>query len=234
MFLKPDFSTLQRRTRPYRIGAGAALVALTAALLAGCSLVPAGKDEAPVEERIPAPLAAPANGAASAAASIKLPAPATAAAPTASAANDALPNMLSYAERVRLMPSAELGQEAARLAGDQSGPANQLQLALVLSQLRQLPDLVRAQELLARVLGNSNDQAQPLHPLARLLAARYAEQRRVEEQLEKQTQQTREAQRKLDQTNERLEALKAIERSLTARPAASAPAPSHRNPASAP
>ena len=53
------------------------------------------------------------------------------------------------------------------------------------------------------------------------------EQRRVEEQLEKQTQQTREVQRRLDQTNERLEALKAIERSLTSRspaPAASAPA----------
>ena len=95
-----------------------------------------------------------------------------------------------------------------------------------LSQLRQLPELVRAQELLARVLGNP--EAQALHPLARLLASRYGEQRRLEEQLEKQNQQLREVQRRLDQTNDRLEALKAIERSLTSRqPAAPASAPSN-------
>jgi hypothetical protein len=218
MFSKPDFSTLPCRARLSLIGVGAAL-------LAGCSVVPASKREAPVEERIPVPAPAPA-------AIIKLPAPAAAVAP---AANDALATMLSYAERVRQMPSAELGQEAARLNADLSGPVNQLQLALVLSQLRQLPDLMRAQELLARVLGNSNDQAQPLHPLARLLAARYGEQRRVEEQLEKEKQQGRDLQRRLDQTNDRLEALKAIERSLTTRPAAPAPAPdNHRKTAPAP
>ena len=129
--------------------------------------------------------------------------------------------MLAYADRVRQMPPAELGQEAARL-GEVSAPADQLRLSLVLGQLRQLPELLRAQELLARVLGNAGTDAQALHPLARLLAARYGEQRRLEEQLEKQTQQTREVQRRLDQTHERLEALKAIERSLTSRPPAAA------------
>ncbi len=44
-------------------------------------------------------------------------------------------------------------------------------------------------------------------------------QRRLEEQLERQTQQLREAQRRNDQLNERLEAVRAIERSLTTRPA---------------
>jgi len=131
--------------------------------------------------------------------------------------------MLAYAERVRVMPPAELTQETTRL-GDAASPEAQVQLSLVLSQLRQLPELVRAQELLARVLGNAD--AQPLHPLARLLASRYAEQRRLEEQLDKQNQQLRDVQRRLDQTNERLEALKAIERSLTSRqPAAPASAP---------
>ena len=131
--------------------------------------------------------------------------------------------MLAYAERVRVMPPAELTQEATRL-GDAASPETQIQLSLVLSQLRQLPELIRAQELLARVLGNAD--AQPLHPLARLLASRYAEQRRLEEQLDKQNQQLRDVQRRLDQTNERLEALKAIERSLTSRqPAAPASAP---------
>ena len=136
--------------------------------------------------------------------------------------------MLAYAERVRVMPPAELSQEAGRL-GDAASPEAQLQLSLVLSQLRQLPELIRAQELLARVLGNADAQA--LHPLARLLASRYSEQRRLEEQLEKQNQQLRDVQRRLDQTNERLEALKAIERSLTSRPpAAPASAPSASRP----
>lgn len=117
-------------------------------------------------------------------------------------------------------------------------PASQVQLSLILSQLRQLPELIKAQELLARVLANASPEAQPLHPLARLLAFRYGEQRRLEDQLEKERQQTREVQRKLDQTHERLEALKAIERSLTTRPppppaAAQAPAPAPA-PASAP
>lgn len=142
---------------------------------------------------------------------------------SAAAAHDpeAVMRLLAYADRVRALSPSELAQEAARL-GNPPAPAEQLQLALVLSQMRQTPELIRAQELLARVLANA--QAQPLHPLARLLAARYSEQRRLEDQLDRQTQQTREVQRKLDQTHERLEALKAIERSLTNRPPAAAPA----------
>ena len=145
-----------------------------------------------------------------------------------SLASEATLRMLAYAERVRQMPAPELNQEISRQT-DSGTPTAQLQLSLVLSQLRQLPELVRAQELLARVLGNP--EATPLHPLARLLASRYVEQRRLEEQIERQTQQLRDTQRRLDQTNDRLEALKAIERSLVSRPpgAASAPANPARN-----
>jgi hypothetical protein len=128
--------------------------------------------------------------------------------------------LLAYADRIRQMPPAELSQEIARL-GDIKTPVDQLQLSIALGQVRQLPELIRAQDLLVRVLGNPD--AAPLHPLARLLASRYGEQRRLEEQLEKQAQQLRDTQRKLDQTNERLEALKAIERSLGSRQPASAP-----------
>ena len=141
---------------------------------------------------------------------------------------EAVMRLLAYADRVRTLPPAELAQEAARL-GAPPTPAEQLQLALVLSQMRQTPELIRAQELLARVLANA--QAQPLHPLARLLAARYGEQRRLEDQLDRQTQQTRDVQRRLDQTHERLEALKAIERSLTNRPPAAAAPASRTRPA---
>lgn len=154
--------------------------------------------------------------------------PESPASPAAPLATDAVTRMLAYADGVRRLAPAELSQEVIRL-GDAAGPTQQLQLALVLSQLHQLSELIRAQELLGRVLANADTEAQTLHPLAGLLASRYGEQRRVEEQLEKQTQQTRDMQRRLDQTNERLEALKAIERSLTSRPpAASAPASGNR------
>jgi hypothetical protein len=151
--------------------------------------------------------------------------------PAAAPTTNATTTMLAYAQQVSAMSTAELTQEIARL-GDAAGPVEKLQLSLVLSQLHQLPELLRAQELLGRVLASSAPQAQPLHALASLLAARYAEQRRLNELLEKQTQQTREVQRRLDQTNERLSALKAIERSLTNRPVppalpASANRPSH-------
>lgn len=195
----------------------------TAALLAACSSGPAPERAADAAATAQAARAA-AAAAEAARASASQPAPLPEAVVFASGMTL---RMLAYAERVRVMPPADLTQEAARL-GDATSPEAQVQLSLVLSQLRQLPDLVRAQELLARVLGNAD--AQPLHPLARLLASRYAEQRRLEEQLDKQNQQLRDVQRRLDQTNERLEALKAIERSLTSRPpAAPASAPSGRN-----
>ncbi|MCZ8254662.1 MAG: hypothetical protein O9327_03120 [Polaromonas sp.] len=201
---------------------------MTAALLAACSSGPAPPERAADAAAVQAARAA-ASAAEAARASASQPAPLPEAVVFASGMTL---RMLAYAERVRVMPPADLTQEAARL-GDAASPEAQVQLSLVLSQLRQLPDLVRAQELLARVLGNAD--AQPLHPLARLLASRYAEQRRLEEQLDKQNQQLRDVQRRLDQTNERLEALKAIERSLTSRPpAAPASAPSGRNRPTAP
>ncbi|WP_411883492.1 hypothetical protein [Polaromonas sp. YR568] len=193
------------------------IAAMAAALLAGCGAGPTGQraDTAAAQAQLSAAAAEAARASAS------QPAPVTHTPPVV---DDATARMLAYAERVRLMQPPELNQEIARL-GEATSPSAQLQLSLVLSQLRQLPELVRAQELLARVLGNP--EAQALHPLARLLASRYGEQRRLEEQLDKQNQQLRDVQRRLDQTNERLEALKAIERSLTSRqPAAPASAPS--------
>jgi hypothetical protein len=240
MFPNPEFPT-QSSASPWRPGLAVAAASL---LLAACGALPwfsgkSGNSNNGAGQKISQPAAtAAAQAASSPASSPAAPPPAPPPAP------DAVARMLTYAERVRVMQPAELTQESARLSapGEATLPASQLQLSLVLSQLRQLPELIRAQELLARVLANAGPDAQPLHPLARLLAFRYGEQRRLEDQIEKERQQTREVQRKLDQTNERLEALKAIERSLTARPPAppvpapaqppvSAPAPA---PASAP
>ena len=210
MCTKADFFARCRRAGLRACAAGLAVAALSACTLLppAAAVLPAAPEPAPVQ----AASSAGANGA-----------NAAPVAPVADAAplpdKDAVVRVLAYFDRIRNLSPAELNQEVARL-GNPYVPANQLQLALALGQLRQTPELVRAQELLTRLLANSDAEAQALHPLARLLAARFGEQRRYEDLLDKQTQQTREVQRRLDQTHERLEALKAIERSLTSRPPA--------------
>ncbi len=188
---------------------------------------------------VPMAIAQPASPASAAEARPDPGAAPAAPAPDASAGNVVL-RLLAYADRLRGVPAAQLGQEAARL-GTAPTPLEQMQLALVLSHYRQTPELIRAQELLTRVINNPDALARPLHPLARLLAFRFGEQRRIEDLLDRQSQQTRDAQRRLDQTHERLEALKAIERSMTSRSQApgaaaaqAAPVPSRRGRAVAP
>ncbi len=225
MLLKAEFFA-----RCSRIGLLTSGISLAVALLAACTIVPGPKS---VQEAAPKAVAQPAATTGSSATPAHTGPSAPPASPAPAAASEPVVRILAYADRVRAMSAAELGQEVTRL-GLAFVPADQLQLALVLSQLRQTPELIRAQELLTRLLANTDAEAQALHPLARLLAARYGEQRRLEDLLEKQNQQTRDVQRRLDQTNERLEALKAIERSLTSRspaPAASAPANRARTPA---
>ena len=136
--------------------------------------------------------------------------------PSVSASDETLLRLLAYADQVRAMPANELGQESKRLA-DLAMPAEQLRLALVLSQSRQSGELARGQELVGRVLANASPEAQTLHPLARLMGSRLIEQRRQEDTIERQSQQLRDVQRRLEQTTERLEALKAIERSINSR-----------------
>ena len=217
MFLKTEFFS-----RCSRIGLWTSGLWLSAALLAACGGVPSFKTAPEAAPRTAAPLP-----------SATTPGDAGFCAPSASTApadaSEPALRVLAYSDRVRTMSAAELSQEVTRL-NHAAAPADQLQLALVLSQLRQLPELIRAQEQLTRLLANTSPEAQALHPLARLLAARYGEQRRLEDLLERQNQQTREIQRRLEQTNERLEALKAIERSLTSR----SPAPAAAPPASRP
>ncbi|WP_447741158.1 hypothetical protein [Variovorax boronicumulans] len=134
--------------------------------------------------------------------------------------------MLAYADKVRPLGGADLSAEIARVSEQGETPAAQMQLALLLAQTRVPADLARALGLLQRVIANPAPEAQPLHPLARALAARYVEQRRVEDDRDKQVQQLRDSQRRIDQLNDRIEALRAIERSF-ARPNTPAPTPSN-------
>ena len=143
-------------------------------------------------------------------------------------------SMLAYAERVRNLQGAELAQEINGLGDHQEVSARMMQLAIALGATRNAANNQRAQALLQRVMAQTHPQAQALHPLARILLAQHAESRRLEEQVERLNQQVRDAQRRNGELNERLEALRAIERSLPQRPAASAPAAAAPAPAPAP
>lgn len=162
----------------------------------------------PMRVTVP-PAPAPAPAAAAPPAAAPTPAPAPVAAPA-----HPIEIVVAYAERVRNLPAPDLAQEVQRLGDSGYTPARATQLALALVQTRTPAGAARAQTLLQRVLADTSGDARGLHSFARLLTAQLAEQRRVEEQAERQAQQLREAQRRIDQLNERLEAVRAIERSL--------------------
>lgn len=88
-------------------------------------------------------------------------------------------------------------------------PYLKMQQAIQLGHLRP-PELQRGMNLLASVMKDSNVSAVSLAPLARVLYEQYSERLRLE-------QQAREAQRRSEQLQEKIDALSAIERSLPSR-----------------
>lgn len=191
------------------IAAGRWPACLLAAALAGCAASPTRSAPEPALLASPAP--APSLPAASSA-------PPATPAPAGTAAPAPLLAALGYAERVRSLPAPELGQEIQRLGERSYAPLEATQLALALGQSRTAANQSRAQSLLQRVIADPAAEAQGLQPFARLLSAQIADQRRADEQAERQAQQLREAQRRIDQLNDRLEAVRAIERSLPGPP----------------
>lgn len=127
---------------------------------------------------------------------------------------DRLDQALAYAERVRPMTLAELQAELKTLGDPGQQPVRQMQLALVLMQMQQPVETARALGLLQRLQASANAEAEALRPLARLLADLLSNQRRLEEQVDRHAAQLRDAQRRIDRLGERLEAMRAIERSL--------------------
>lgn len=189
-------------------------------LLAGCA-TPAPPAPARPPSAAPAPAPAPAAPPPILPVEAEPRAPATQLVPPSPGPIGA---MLAYADRVRGLSSNDLQAEINRLGEPGDTPALQMQLGLALSQTRSSPDLARALGLMQRAASNNTADGLALQPLARLLASRYLEQRRVEDDRDRQVQQLRDAQRRIDQLNDRIEALRAIERSFS-RPAAPAPAP---------
>jgi DNA repair ATPase RecN len=135
--------------------------------------------------------------------------------------------VLAQADHIRTLQPAELAQEINRLGQPPDTSVRLMQLAMALAQSKSAANTARAHALVQQVQGRTDDESRALHPLARWAAAQLAELRRTEEQTERQAQQLRDAQRRIEQLNARLEAVRAIERSLPSLPAsgASAPAP---------
>ncbi len=129
--------------------------------------------------------------------------------------------LLDFADRARTLAPSELQATIARLAeipDIQRTPLQEAKLAITLGQTRSPADIGKALAVLQRLQANGSDDARRLHPFARLLAARYNEQKRADDQSDRLGQQLRDSQRRIDQLNERLEAMRAIERSLAPRP----------------
>lgn len=166
---------------------------------------PEPPEEEPVVLSEPAPQPEPAQ-----------PAQAAASEP---AAEPPVKAMLAYADLVRTMAVPAAALELSRLSGQAPTAANLFQMALVLLQMRGPGDVGRATQLLQRVQSEDSREARALHPLARLVAAQLADQRKAEELAERNAQQLRDAQRRAEQLQDRLDALRAIERARPSRPA---------------
>ena len=210
--------------RRSRIRAGG--LATLACLITACAQWPTaepGNPPAQAPSTAPGPEPTPVAPAA--------PPPAAAAsAPTLPSPADAAQSRLTaWQDKLRELPAAELARKIARRDPPADAGAA-LEAALALLQSRALAqgagassngELARALALLEPVART----ASPWQAPARLLQSRLAEQRRLEDQIDKLQQQLREQQRRNEQLAAQIEALRAIERSLGgARPPAP-PAP---------
>ncbi len=133
------------------------------------------------------------------------------------APQDEVAPMLAYHQSLRRMTQGELLKELSSLSLQQKTPKVQLQSAMVLSLTRGGGDLARAQAQFDIVATMQEPEAQGLRQLAQLLSAQCADTRRLLDESERLRTQLKDNQRKNEQLNETLEALKEIERGLPAR-----------------
>lgn len=178
---------------------------------------------------LPASAASAPAVAASAAAPVRDPAPepADVAQPTRDGCDGrdrAGRRLLQWQDELRSGTGEPLMARINRLGAEPATPAHSIELGLALLHTRNPGDAARAQGLLDGLARATGPEAAAWAPWARLLAGRAAEQRRLEEQADRLNQQQRDSQRRIEQLSEKLEALKAIERSLVPRrPAQAAP-----------
>ncbi|GGP23115.1 hypothetical protein [Silvimonas iriomotensis] len=132
---------------------------------------------------------------------------------------DPVHTLVDFYSFTRAMPAAELTRRAGELANGVQTPETMLKQAILLSQTRNPPDLARAISLAENAARTDN----PLRGAAQMLGQQWNDRRRLEDQLDKQTAATKDAQRRADQIKTQLDALKNIEKDM-AGDKASAPA----------
>nr|WP_315253112.1 hypothetical protein [uncultured Duganella sp.] len=135
---------------------------------------------------------------------------------------DEIGPLLSYHQTLRRMSQGELLKELSGLGLQPRGPRVAIRMGMALMLTRGGGDLARAQALLDSVATSAELEAAPFRPLAQLLSSNCAETRRLYDHADKLAAQQKESLRRIDQLTDMLEGLKAIERTLPARPA---PAP---------
>jgi hypothetical protein len=127
--------------------------------------------------------------------------------------------LLGYHQALRRMSQGELLKELSGLGLQQRSPRVALQMGMALMLTRGGGDLARAQALLDSVGTSADVEAAPFRPLAQLLSSQCAEMRRLYDHADRLAVQQKDSQRRIEQLNEMLEGLKAIERTLPVRPA---------------
>ena len=131
---------------------------------------------------------------------------------------DEVAPLLAYHQSLRRMTQGELLKELSGLLLQRRTPKLSLQIGMNLMLTRGGGDLPRAQAQFDSVAASTDPATQGLRPLAQLLSSYCAEARRLGEHADRLSAQLKDTQRKSDQLNETLEALKAIERGLPVRP----------------
>ena len=129
--------------------------------------------------------------------------------------------LLAFQAGLRSLSSAELNQALLEQQAG-GGAAAIVRRAMLLAALRGPGDLGRAPALLEPLPQAGWPDSAALAPLARFLSAAYGDLRRADEAAEKLAQQWRDGQRRYEQLNDKLEALKNIERAMVPRPAGQA------------
>ncbi len=154
------------------------------------------------------------------------PVPAVAPEEMADPADRATRALLSYHEQLMEIAPGDLPMEIARLDAEVAVPSPSprvmLELGMALTAQHNPGDLARAAGLVEPIAAATSPDLLPWRPMARLLASRIAEQRRLEDLIERQAAQRKDTQHTIQQLIEKLEALKAIERSMNS-PAPRAP-----------
>ena len=129
--------------------------------------------------------------------------------------------LLAFQDRLAHLDDAAVTAQIALLDHDltdthsSAAPDVVLDLALALQRRHAAGDMARAGALLEALTQSPSPESEPWQPVARLLAAFILDVKQLEDQLEQEATQRRDTQRALQQTTEKLEALKAIERSMS-------------------